>query len=51
LLAQVGALIGFSGAILTWIMCKAMGRNIVSFILGGAGSAAQVEGGGGAIIE
>lgn len=51
LLAQVGALIGFSGAILTWIMCKAMGRNIVSVILGGAGSTAQVEGGGGAIIE
>jgi NAD(P) transhydrogenase len=39
LLAQVGALIGFSGAILTWIMCEAMGRNIVSVILGGAGTA------------
>jgi len=39
LLAQVGALIGFSGAILTWIMCEAMGRDIVSVILGGAGTA------------
>ena len=38
LLAQVGALIGFSGAILTWIMCEAMGRNVVSVVLGGAGS-------------
>lgn len=38
LLAQVGALIGFSGAILTWIMCEAMGRNVVAVILGGVGT-------------
>merc|ERR1711915_31984 len=41
LLAQIGALIGFSGAILTWIMCEAMGRDIVSVILGGAGTSPQ----------
>jgi NAD(P) transhydrogenase len=46
LLAQVGALIGFSGAILTWIMCEAMGRNVVSVILGGAGTAAPSSGDG-----
>ncbi len=41
LLAQVGALIGFSGAILTWIMCEAMGRNVVTVILGGAGTVSK----------
>lgn len=44
-LAQVGALIGFSGAILTWIMCEAMGRDVVSVVLGGAGTTQQVASG------
>jgi len=51
LLAEVGALIGFSGAILTWIMCEAMGRDILSVILGGAGTTAPTNNGPAKVIE
>jgi NAD(P) transhydrogenase subunit beta len=53
MLIIAGSLVGSSGAILSYIMCKAMNRNFISVILGGFGAeeGAQAAGAAGKTVK